>query len=170
MAGRRKSLEERFWAKVRKLGPEECWEWQARRTDAGYGQIGAGARSEGLLYAHRLSYRLATGTDPGESLVCHRCDNPPCVNPAHLFLGSSRDNSRDARDKNRIILPEVTRGEDNNKAKITDAQAREIYRRRALEREPLPNLVQEFNLTPASIWNIATRRTWQHIHTKEEAA
>lgn len=103
---RPKTLEERFWAKVdRSGGPDGCWIWTARTDSGGYGSINEGGKKSKHLKAHRVSYQLAYG-DFDESLdICHRCDNPPCVNPAHLFAGTTTDNMRDAMRKGRYRNP-----------------------------------------------------------------
>jgi hypothetical protein len=89
-----KTLEERFWAKVTKS--DYCWEWAPKsRTSHGYGVIQRGGRGGGLALAHRLSYELACGPIPEGLCVLHDCDNPPCVNPAHLHLGTKADNMRE---------------------------------------------------------------------------
>lgn len=90
-------LEQRFWAKVRVGAADECWPWTGARAH-GYGRI----RTIGKRFcrAHRLAYALAHG-DPGPLLVCHRCDNPLCCNPAHLFLGTVQDNNLDRDAKHR---------------------------------------------------------------------
>jgi hypothetical protein len=81
----KKTLEERFWAKVDKSGgPSACWLWTAS-TNKGYGQLEIDGRPEG---AHRIAYKLSIGPIPNGLSVCHSCDNPPCCNPSHLFLGS----------------------------------------------------------------------------------
>ena len=94
----RRSLEERFWSRVRR--GDGCWEWQGYCAPAGYGQIGV--ENHRLKLTHRLSWELANGPIPDGLVVRHRCDNPPCVNPDHLELGTIADNSRDAVERGQI--------------------------------------------------------------------
>lgn len=97
---RLKSLEERFWAKVRK-GPG-CWLWTAATNNRGYGKLSRGGRNAGLVYAHRLSYEMHHGPVPADADVMHSCDTPACVRPDHLSTGTRLDNMRDAKAKGRI--------------------------------------------------------------------
>lgn len=95
---------ERFWDSVDRRGPDECWPWIASaKTSGGYGQFFALAVRGGRnVLAHRISYILHYGAVPsGRPLICHSCDNPPCINPAHLFAGTPRDNTRDSIQKGR---------------------------------------------------------------------
>lgn len=101
----RPSFEERFWTKVRKNDGDQCWEWLAGRDKDGYGMFSIGpraiARSHG---AHRVSWMLEFGMPPSKFQVLHTCDNPPCVRPDHLFLGTNADNIRDMVAKGRQAL------------------------------------------------------------------
>lgn len=99
-----KSLAERFWPKVQKGTDDECWIWTGAKDPNGYGRIQALTTDEKWTaqLAHRISYELANGTIDPNSGVCHSCDNPQCVNPAHLFLGSQAINMEDAKQKGRI--------------------------------------------------------------------
>ncbi len=98
---------ERFWEKVPDQPGMDCWEWQGPRQTSGHGYLPIGSRSDGSrrrIGAHRLAYSLCRG-EPGELFVCHACDNPPCVNPSHLFLGTQKENMEDASRKGRCWNP-----------------------------------------------------------------
>jgi len=92
-----KTLEERFWSKVYKT--DTCWLWIGHRLKAGYGVISVGGKN---YLAHRLSYELNIGQIPEGKYICHKCDNPPCVNPEHFFVGDATANMQDASSKGRM--------------------------------------------------------------------
>ena len=94
----RKTVEERFWKNVRK-GPG-CWEWSANKNDAGYGRFWICRKG---VRAHRFSLELHKGKIPEGMFVCHHCDNPGCVKPDHLFVGTQSDNMHDMQSKGRKI-------------------------------------------------------------------
>jgi hypothetical protein len=113
------TLNERFWSKVDKTG--DCWIWKGTKTRAGYG---VKIINHKAYYVHRLMWGSLNGEIPNGMEICHRCDNPPCIRPEHLFLGSQADNTRDAIKKGRLD----NYGEKNGMAKLTSAQVREIKR------------------------------------------
>lgn len=150
-------VSERFWAKVDKRGPDECWEWQGARVRQGYGRMGTVGRE--IDGAHRVSYELHIGPIPAGMSVCHRCDNPPCVNPAHLFAGTQDENWADMRAKGRNSAPPIRLGHDNNTSKLTTAQVQEIRQRASDGVGPTP-LAREFGVATSTIKRIVARRSW----------
>ncbi len=92
-------LEKRFWPKVKRNSPDECWPWIGAEHGNGYGGISVLGKS---TPAHRVAYALANGEPPGAMFVLHRCDNPRCCNPSHLFLGTHQDNMDDMVRKDRV--------------------------------------------------------------------
>lgn len=151
---------QRFWPKVDTSGgPTECWEWQAYRARSGYGSIGLS--EHGTITAHRVSYELHHGPIPPGMFVCHRCDNPPCVNPGHLFLGTPKDNSHDARDKGRLVMPDV-RGEKAPSARLTEEDVIAIRRERR-NGVTLSTLAERYGVTIQAISYAARGITWGHI-------
>lgn len=119
----RGTLEERFWKKVERS--DSCWEWTGARDQKGYGALVWAGRVHG---SHRIAWELTNGPITDGLHVLHRCDNPPCVRPDHLFLGTHRDNMRDRDRKGRLVN---LRGEQHPQARLTDAQVAEVRARRA---------------------------------------
>lgn len=93
--------EERFWRYVDKRSANECWNWRGGKSTKGYGRFRLGGKADGMIGPHRFSYEIANGKVADDLLICHHCDNPSCVNPAHLFVGTQSDNLRDAHGKGR---------------------------------------------------------------------
>lgn len=150
------TLREVFDTKIDKT--DYCWWWMGSKQSQGYGDF----RYEGKRYvAHRLSYELTYGPFPKELSVLHRCDNPSCVRPEHLFLGTQLDNMRDRMHKGRWKGGSPP-GEGNGSAKLTDEQVRQIRIRRAAG-EGARALGREFGVAHVQIVKIVQRKTWKHI-------
>lgn len=188
---RKEEIEKRFWSKIRKGGDSECWEWTAAKNARGYGSLGF--RLEGELrtfLSHRVAWVLNGRDIPHGLLVCHTCDNPPCCNPAHLFVGTSMDNARDRDNKGRggaargdangsrlhpetrqrgeahwsRLAPEkLARGESNGFAKLKDTEVLEIRCRYAMGDTTLKKLGEEFGVNFRTIWTIIRNEQWKHL-------
>lgn len=157
-------LTERFWEKITKGNPNECWLWTGATDSAGYGQIQRGARGEGRIRAHRLSYELHHGQISEDAEVCHSCDNPACVNPSHLWLGTHRDNMQDCKSKGRNFTngEERPRGDRNPATRLTEDQVRHI---RELCNQCVPRhvIAAQFGVSKSTITAIFLRVNWKHI-------
>jgi len=167
----KKSLEERFWEKVDKSGgPDACWPWTARRTKKGYGQIWVSSGKR----AHRVAWEIANGSPPTGLCVLHRCDNPPCVNPAHLFLGTIADNNADRDRKGRHVSPRGdasgsrmhpesrARGERHGSAKLTVAQVLGV-RRLAAAGVSRSLIARCAGVDKSTVDRIVARKRWRHV-------
>lgn len=117
-------LADRFWSKVAIGAPDVCWPWTRTHNGRGYGTVGLGRREEGRDYAHRIAWTLTNGPVPSGMDICHCCDNPPCCNPSHLFLGTRAENHSDMMQKGRGSAPPRLIGERNGRAKLTPEQVR----------------------------------------------
>lgn len=141
-----------FWKRTQKA--EGCWFWTGCVDRDGYGQIGVNYRQ---LKAHRFSWELHYSAIPEGLFVCHRCDNPSCVNPEHLFLGTNQDNTRDKVSKGRQPI-----GSQLPSAKLTEREVVAI-RQLIAAGQPQAQIAREHNVTPAVVCHINRGRSWRHV-------
>lgn len=135
----------RFWKKVKKASDDECWVWKASCRD-GYGQV----RIEKVLRsAHRVAYELTYGEIEGDLQVLHECDNRPCCNPKHLFLGTLLDNMKDRNKKGRQV---------SGTLKLTSEQIIEIRSRWATGNETQTNIAKDFGITPSWVSKLVNNK------------
>lgn len=150
---------DRFNEKFVKGAPEDCWLWTASVVAWGYGVFRISGINGRTVRAHRFAYELAYGPFPSELFVCHKCDTPACVNPGHLFLGTSAENTQDMIAKGRQALGErmARRGEAHGCAKLTKEQVAEI---RSLVGYSASELGKIYNVSKHAIFDIRSGRTW----------
>lgn len=151
---------ERFMSKLdRAKGPDGCWPFMgAARNKQGHGAVGLPCtRPQKVGLAHRLAWTILRGPIPAGMLVLHKCDNPPCCNPSHLYVGTHADNSRDMRERGR-----GARGERIGSAKLTDAKVLEI-RALAASGMKMAKIARANGVCPETIYNIVARKKWKHV-------
>ncbi len=151
-----KTSEERFWEKVDKSG--DCWLWIGAIKGGGYGSF---RYKESQVIAHRHSWFLKNGQIPEGMCVCHTCDNPPCVNPDHLWLGTHADNMRDRANKKRgVSNPPL--GEQAYNSILTEGDVRVIRSLYSLGVKQ--SVISKFLDVPfRRVWKIVHRKAWKHV-------
>lgn len=147
------TLKERFYEKVALIPFHSCWEWVGNRKLSGYGRIDFQKKS---YLAHRLSWEIHRGEVPRGMFVCHKCDNPSCVNPDHLFIGSHQENMDDMRRKGRCRR---ISGVAHYKAKLQEKQIVQIRNSDMSSRR----LAVIFGVSHHNILSIKNRKTWKHL-------
>lgn len=147
------TLFERFWKHV--TATNGCWIWNGALDKNGYGKIGSFEGRD--IRATHASWLLHRGEIPDGMRLCHQCDNPPCVNPDHLFLGTDAANHDDSAKKGRR-----SRGERHHKAKLT-ADDVVLIRLKLSEHIPQRSIAREYGVSQAAISWIAARKNWKHI-------
>ena len=156
---------ERFWSRVARGKRSACWLWRGATRGRGYGRVSWGRRTRS---AHRVAYELTHGPIPDGKLVCHRCDNPPCCNPAHLYLDTHAGNTADtwARKRGRSgaqVHPErLRRGERHPNAKLTADAVLAIRAQHAVGRAT-SHLAATYGVSTDAIRAIVSRRLWRHV-------
>ncbi|WP_455387391.1 HNH endonuclease [Petrachloros mirabilis] len=139
-----------------------CWIWTGAKGRKGYGVLNVNCKQ---MKAHRQSYLQFVGKIPAGMLVCHKCDNPSCINPQHLFLGTALDNSRDCISKGR----QKPIGEDSATAKLTNEDVFQI-RAELAKGSQKKMLGKKFGVSARTIFKIAIGQTWKHLDNAEQPA
>lgn len=153
------SINEWFWDRVDKsAGPDKCWPWQGHRLPTGYGRLVLHGK---FIGAHRVAYELEYNKKPGDLFVCHKCDNPICCNPRHLFLGTHQDNMDDKVQKGRNPS-----GAQSSRATISEAQAQEILDR-VTAGEAGASIARDMNVSEFIVSRIKHRKTWTALKARE---
>jgi hypothetical protein len=150
-----KTLAQRFATLVR-ADLSGCWIWVGSKSRKGYGRMREGPRNSKIIAAHRVSWTLHKGPIPSGLFVLHRCDNPACVNPAHLFIGTYADNNadRDSKGRHRPL-----RGEANGMSKLTKEAVLAIR----ADRRTSVAIAPEFGVSQSLVRLIKNRKAWSHV-------
>ena len=151
-----KSIHDRFWSKVSRGSDDECWEWQgAKLPNGGHGQCIAG---DVVTVSSRIAWALTNGNLPTDKVICHSCDNPPCCNPAHLFIGTQTMNMNDRHSKGRS-----PKGSQIGTSRLTEDQVREIRELYSSGKLASPSLSIKFNVAQSTISRVINRVGWDHV-------
>lgn len=154
---------ERFESKVEKIPEAGCWVWMGSLNNKGYGVFSLNRKQK---YAHRVSYQLYNGPIPDGLYVLHRCDNPACVSPTHLFLGTQKDNMRDMMAKGRRKWERGGNGRSGEGVhfhELTELQVLEIRRLRSVDGMFQQEIAEKFGVSQPLVSRILNRKVWKHI-------
>lgn len=164
----------RFWKYVDKRGPDDCWEWTGARHPKGYGHVSVGGSTQ---RAARVCFELVNGAIPDGLHVLHTCDNPPCINPSHLYVGTNSDNvaDRDAKgraavgDRNgRRTMPDRTaRGETHGWTTLTEAQVLAIIDEYNAGGVFMKDIGAKYGVSERTVCGIINGTSWTYLNTKK---
>lgn len=153
---------DRFWSKVDRRDDDDCWEFTGANDAGGYGRFHIGLSRGSCMLAHRVSFGLTNGFLP--EAVCHRCDNPKCCNPNHLFAGTRAINNADMASKGRNRVPRPSmRGEKHHQAKITDDEAATIRERYSSSEVTQRSLAREYGVSQRSIAKVVNGVSFRNV-------
>ncbi len=150
----------RFWSKVIITTPDKCWIWIGEKAKYGYGRFKNGPKKHDRVMAHRVAYFLTFGKIKEGYKILHKCDNPPCCNPDHLYQGTQKQNACDMVSRGRHRF---AKGVAHPNAKLSDkqvAQIRIMYAPGVVSHKKLSKL---FSVSERLIYNIIHRKSWKHI-------
>lgn len=156
-------LKERLYSKIKVDPISGCWEWTGAKDKAGYGRINVGSRKDKSRHcerAHRLSYTLSVGKIPDGMEVCHKCDNPSCINPDHLFVGTRQDNVDDRERKGRNV---VKTGEESKRSKLTKKDVKNARWERAHKGTSYQKLADKYGVAKKTIQNAIKGVNWKCV-------
>lgn len=145
-----------FWSNVIKEGVNDCWTANGEVMSSGYIRLFYHGMRQ---LAHRVSWEIHNGEIPDELFVLHRCDNPPCVNPRHLFLGTKQDNAEDRDRKGRFI---VLHGSTNGRATLNENVVKEI-KHGSLSSKSNASIGRMFGVTKEAIWKVRHGLSWRRV-------
>jgi hypothetical protein len=146
-----------FWDRVKKAGDGDCWPWMGCRDIKGYGRIWIRGKDK---MTHRVAWELTNGPIPEGICVLHICDNPPCCNLKHLWLGTQQANVRDCISKGRFIYGWLL-GEQNLNAKLTEEEAKAIFIAMNRDGKKWQELAEQYGISRREIYSIAEGRCWK---------
>lgn len=156
------SREELFWKHVDIKGEDDCWEWSGQRRKpkgSGWGNYGCFNYKSVEYKAHRVAYEIVNGEIPEGMFVCHKCDNPPCVNPKHLFLGTNEDNMKDMASKGRTG---VKLGSNHPNHKLVEKDVPEI-RKLLSQGFKISAIAEIYGVSNCPISMIRRGKSWRHV-------
>lgn len=148
----------RFQSKI-KVMPSGCHEWQGSVGKHGYGKLSINNK---MVLAHRIAWEIEHGPIPDGMDCCHTCDNRRCVNPAHMFIGTRKDNMHDASLKGRLSRTHQPKGERHGNAKLTDESVR-VIRRLAMDGASYKSIARIYGVSDTLIRMAVNRQTWKHV-------
>lgn len=149
-------IDYKFWRHVDKKNNDECWNWTGSKDKKGYGLFSLGHTT---IHTNRMSWILTNGEIPEGLLVCHKCDNPSCVNPNHLFLGANKDNNQDKINKGRAVFPKQKTGKENSNGKLSSEDVKEIRDLYSTGKYTYTQLARKFSVSFQHIGSIVTQKS-----------